>query len=400
MRWLGFAIGSVFFYLIYGLFLSQYDLRIIPKELSVDNPSGFYDYKGVTNVHSAQGSTDGDIANIVKQAQNTDLDFLSFADLNTFDKPKQFEGRHGNLLVFIDGQYSYLNSRLLNYFAHTNRHLQGVGQSQVLFADLLSQANHAEDIGLFVLAHPLRPRFQWTGEFPPGLDGIEIINLKSMWEQAWQNFKVSFLWSLLFYPFNDRLALLRLMESPEEELRLWDTLTQKRRTIGIAGTDAEARIVIGNWNFVFPSYETIFSLVRNHVLLKSELTGDSTSDAKSISNAISQGQFYMSFDIFANPKGFNTYIEADGAIFPIGSEVSLKKDMKLVVHLPHKPDAPFDTLIFRNGDQLMTSNSQETDFFIHEPGVYRVVVKVIPTFPLPDGKKWVPWIFTNPFYVR
>ena len=84
----------------------------------------------------------------------------------------------------------------------------------------------------------------------------------------------------------------------------------------------------------------------------------------------------------------------------MGSEVPLQKDMKLVVKLPHKPSVPFDTFIIHNGEKIMTSNSQSTDLFIHQPGVYRVMVRVIPTFPLPDGKKWVPWIFTNAFYVR
>jgi hypothetical protein len=401
VRGLYFAISLVFFYLIYGLYLSQYDLRIIPKELTADHPPGFHDYKGVTNVHSTLSSGSGDIMGIIHAAQSAELDFISFTDLNIFEKPKQFEGQHGNLLVFIDGEYSYINSRLLNYFAKTNRHLQGVGQSQVLFADLLSQAKRPEDLGIFVLAHPFKPRFKWTGEYPPGLDGLEIINLKSVWQDAWIDTKLSFLWSLFVYPFNDRLALIRLFQLPEEELRLWDELSQKRRVIGIAGTDAEAKIAVGGTSLRFPSYETLFSLVRDHVLLRSELTGNPLTDSEKISRAIRQGQFYMSLDILAEPKGFNAYVEdQQGEISPIGSDVKLGPDMKLVVNLPQKPQVPFDTMIFRNGERMMTSNSQRTDFFIHEPGVYRVMVRVIPTFPLPDGKKWVPWIFTNPFYVR
>ena len=139
MRGLVIAISFVFAYLAYGVFLSQYDLRIIPKELTADHPPGFHDYKGVTNVKSTLSSGSADIMSIIREGQEADLDFISFTDLNIFDKPKQFEGEHGSLLVFIDGEYSYLNSRLLNYFAKTNRHLQGVGRSQVLFADLLSQ---------------------------------------------------------------------------------------------------------------------------------------------------------------------------------------------------------------------------------------------------------------------
>jgi len=402
MKGLYVAIGLVFFYLVYGLFLSQYDLRIIPKELTADHPPGFHDYKGVTNIHSTLSSGSGDIMSIITAAQNSDLDFISFTDLNIFDKPKQFEGLHGNLLVFVDGEYSYLNSRLLNYFSKTDRHLQGVGRSQVLFADLLSQKKRDEDIGIFVLAHPFKPKYKWTGEYPIGLDGIEIINLKSMWQRAWLETKASFFWSLLIYPFNERLALIRLFQSPEEEMNLWDQLTQKRKIIGIAGADAEAKIWIGYEHYLsFPSYESLFRLVRNHVLLRSELTGNAMNDSEKISHALRNGQFYMSLDILAEPKGFNAYLEsAEGEISPIGAEVPFKKDMKLVVTLPHKPQSPFDVMIYRNGDRMMISNSQRTDLFIHEPGVYRVMVRVIPTFPLPDGKKWVPWIITNPFYVR
>lgn len=402
MRGLYVAITFVFLYLIYGLFLSQYDLRIIPKELTADHPPGFHDYKGVMNVHSNLSSGSGDIQSIINAAQAADLDFISFTDLNIFDKPKQFEGEHGSLLVFIDGEYSYLNSRLLNYFAKTDRHLQGVGRSQVLFADLLTQKNRADDIGMFVLAHPFKPNYKWTGDYPIGLDGLEIINLKTIWQQAWLETKASFFWSLITYPFNERLALIRLFRSPDEELALWDQLSQKRKTIGMAGADAEAKINVGSHNFIrYPSYESVFRLVRNHVLLRSELTGNATTDAEKISHAIRNGQFYMSLDILADPKGFNAYLETqDGEVHPIGSELAFKKDTKLVVILPHKPRVPFDVMIYRNGDRMMTSNSQRTEFVVHEPGVYRVLVRVIPTFPLPDGKKWVPWIFTNPFYVR
>jgi hypothetical protein len=49
---------------------------------------------------------------------------------------------------------------------------------------------------------------------------------------------------------------------------------------------------------------------------------------------------------------------------------------------------------------MMTSNSQVTQYYLNSPGVYRVLVRVIPTLPLPDGKKWIPWIYTNMFYVE
>jgi len=396
------TVTALFFaFIIYGIFLSQIDLEIIPKELVRSHPEGFHDYKGILNIHSSFSTGSGSITEIISAAQEESLDFISITDLNIFEKPREFQGYHNDLLVFIDGEYSYLNSRLLNYNATTDEHLKGVGQSQALFADLLSQTKRPEEYGLFVLAHPFKPRYQWTGEYPEGLDGIEVINLKTMWQLAWLKSKASFFWTVLIYPFNSRLSILRIFEEPEAELNLWDQLSQQRPTLGLAGADAEAKVHIFGRSFSYPSYETLFSIVRDHVLLKSELTGNAANDMKKIGQAIRAGNFFMSLDSLADPKGFNAVMTGtQNQVWPMGSEVSLKAKPELVIQLPYKPRVPFDVIVYRNGEPIHTSNDILTKLKIEKSGVYRVKVRVIPTFPLPDGKKWIPWIYTNPFYVR
>lgn len=397
------AIALIFFYLIYGLYIANYDVRVFKEDLVAEQPKGFFDYRGLTNVHTNMSSGSGDIQRVIAAAQATGLDWLSITDLNVFDKPSSLAGYHNNLLVMLDGEYSYLNSRLLNIGASTSRHLQGVGRSQVLFADLLSQQKKDTDVGMLVLAHPLKPRFTWTGPYPPGLDGLEVINLKNIWNESWTKNKISFLMSLIVYPFHEQLALLRLFEAPDDELHLWDELSKQRPVVGIAGADAEAKLIIGGASsfLKFPTYETLFSLVRNHVLLRSELTGNATADFEKLSGALRAGQFYMSLDILGNPKGFNTVLKnKQGQSSPMGSTVELEEGMQLEITLPQKPDVPFDTVIYKNGERIVTSNSQVTNYFISDPGVYRVMVRVIPTMPIPDGKKWIPWIYTNPFYVK
>jgi len=192
---------------------------------------------------------------------------------------------------------------------------------------------------------------------------------------------------LVEFPFNEKLALLRLFESPEDETRLWDELAQSRPLIGLAGagagSDARPR---------YPNYETLFSLVRDHVLLRSEFTGNTGGDLEKLSTALRLGQCYMSLDILGNPKGFNAVMRArDGRTFAMGSEVPYTEGLTFEVTLPQKPKVPFDTVIIRNGERMMTSNSQVTQVFRQRSGVYRVMVRVIPTLPLPDGKKWIPW---------
>jgi len=392
--------GLAFLYIIYGIYLAQYNVQIFPEELVAEPPRGFFDYKGVTNVHTQMSSGSGDLAKVMAAAQESGLDFISITDLNLFEKPSALVGYHAGLLVMIDGEYSYLNSRLLNIGASTSRHLQGVGRSQVLFADLLSQNSRDPDVGILVLAHPMRERYRWTGEYPVGLDGLEIVNLKSMWEGAWIKNKISAIFSLLEFPFNEELALLRLFEEPEDELRLWDQLNSKRRVIGIAGAGADSKVVIGKARWRFPSYQTLFSIVRNHVVLRSEMTGSAAGDLDKLSHALREGHFYMSLDILGNPKGFNALIrQPKGGTFLMGSHLDYESGLSLEVHLPQTPVVPFETVIFRNGERIHVSNQKLTHYALVQPGVYRVVVRVIPTLPLPDGKKWIPWIYTNPFYV-
>lgn len=395
-------IAAIFFYLIFGLYLAQYRVGVLPDELVPEAPQGFFDYKGVTNVHTDLSSGSGDVERVIGAAQTAGLDFLSITDLNLFDKPSSQVGYHSNLLVMIDGEYSYLNSRLLNIGARTGRHLQGVGRSQVLFADLLSQAQKDSDVGLLVLAHPLKEKYLWTGEYPVGLDGLELINLKSIWAKAWRNRRWGFAVSLLMYPFNEKLALLRLFQSPNDEFALWDSLTRKRRLLGLAGADADAKLEIGGAkSFLrFPSYETLFSIARNHVLLRSELTGNASSDVEKLSTAMAQGRVYMSLDILGNPKGFNAYLKnRKGEVMPMGSKVNFEKGIELEVDLPQRPQTPFEVIIYRNGEKVLVSTSQKTSLNLSDLGTYRVMVRVMPALPPPDGRRWIPWIFTNPFYV-
>ncbi len=399
-RWY-FLSSTFILYFGYGVFLSQYDWRVLSKNIESKNPPGYYDYSGVVNVHSNLSTGSGSLADIVSAAQEAKLDFIYITDLNVFDFPQDFEGYHQGTLVFAGVEYSYLNSRLLRLNAQVKSAASSLGQAQAILADHLSQSNQNAQEGVYILAHPLKPKFQWVGDYPPGLHGLEIINLKSVWQNGWLNHRLSFFWSLLIYPFNDRLALLRLFQEPKAELQLWDHLNQKSRLVGVAGADAESRIRISNHHFLrFPSYITLFNLVRNHVLLTSELTGDFKGDSAKIMTALKAGNFYFSLDILADPRGFATWITRGQERLPMGSEIPLHNSLELHVRLPDKPMVPFEIVILKDNQRMMTTNSAHARYHIHGPGTYRVAVRVIPTLPLPDGKQWFTWIYSNPFFVR
>ncbi|HVK61631.1 MAG TPA: hypothetical protein VM432_08780 [Bdellovibrionales bacterium] len=394
------ASGLFFLLFFYGLILSQSQFAVISEELEPKNPEMFYDYKGVSNVHTARGLGSGSYEDIIEAALETNLDFIAFTDLNPFVGPPVPEGYHRDLLVIKGAEYSYLDARLLVFDVDNRHSFETLGQTQTLLADLLSQSGPEADKDLILLAHPTKPGYEWSEQFPSGLDGIEVINLKSIWRQAWENSKFSFIWSTMVYPFNSPLALIRLYEEPQTELSMWDSLSLKRHTVGIAGSDATAKTSPVSGEFLrFPSYQTSFSMLSNHVLLRSELTGEAAGDTKKILGALSSGNFYMSLDVLGDPKGFVAYIRDDEKIYPMGSRVKWVKGMKMIVKLPQKPNTPFEAAFLKDGQHVMSSNSVDTEYIINGPGVYRVTVRVFLSLTLPDGNRWYTWLYTNPFYL-
>ena len=394
-------IGLLIIFLFYGVFLSQFELNVVKPTLTRIHPDGYYDYSGVLNIHSTKSIGSGSYQEIVLAAQKTGLDFIFINDLNDTDVDKSHEKYYDHLLVFIDAEFSYLDSRVLFYSKDDYKNFTSIGQGQARIADRLSEKRKGNTRdGLMVLAHPFKKGHEWQGALPNGFDGIEVLNLKSVWQSVWNENKFSFLWSMLIYPFNPELALLRMFPFPEKEFALWDQLNKKQKTLGFAGADAEAKLKYPK-NLEVPSYETMFNIVRTHVLLSSELTGDFKGDANKIKNALRDGHFYFSLDKMANPVGFNALVSgANGQNSMMGEQVSWSDSLNLEISFTQKPLYPIDVMIFKDGEKILSSNSLNTSYALLDKGVYRVVVRIIPTFPLPDGKKWVPWIITNPFYVR
>ncbi|WII72759.1 hypothetical protein QJS83_02605 [Bdellovibrio sp. 22V] len=398
-------IGAISFLLVtfflYGFYVNQYEPSVIPPQIAREHSANINDYKGVLNVHTELSSGSASASFVITSAKLANLDFLMFTDLNIFNMPTTFESYHGNLLVFSAGKYSYLDSRLIYYSLNQESIGNNFGEAQVKLADLLSQNLGASKESLVILSHPYKAGYSWSGDIPTGLDGFELVNLKSLANRAWEESKISTLWSFLIYPFNPRLAFLRLYTEPTDEIALLDKLSQQRKIIVYAGTEASARAIpLANYFIRFPSYKRSFEFVSNHVLLKSELTGSFNSDRVKVFNALKNGNFYIALDMLGDPKGFTATLEEENKSHLMGSEVKFSKNMSLRIALPAKPKDFFEILVFKNGEVVTRFNQPEGVYQITEPGTYRVQVRVSPMLPLPDAKKWITWIYTNPFFVK
>ncbi len=403
-------------YFIYGFYLSQNNLVVVPANLKREVGNYFYDYRGITNVRTELSNGSSSPIEVISEAKAAALDYLFITDVNQFEHSESLNGYNGNLFLSVAGEYSFLDSRLLFYDLKPNRPPPSdSAEAHLFFTDILSQKFNAikdspKDT-LVVLAHPFNPGPTWTGSFPPGLDGLEILNPKSVAEKAWARSKLNVIWSFIIYPFNPRYAFLRLFREPAEELSLWDQLSKERPILAFGGADASARAVPwANALLKFPSYQTSFEIINNHVLLSSELTGSYAQDKLKIMNALRKGHFYISLDLLGDPKGFVSYIEekdkdkdqakqGDRQIL-MGEKIKFTKNLKLVTKLPVAPKDFFEVVVFKNGEREFISNSAESVYPLTGPGIYRVAVRVSPTLPLPEGKKWFTWIYTNNFYVN
>lgn len=402
MRFIQLGTLFLFFYFIYGFYISQTDVRIIPPEIKKENPPGFYDYRGVINVHSNMSIGSSSFSEIVDAARNSGLDFIVFTDLNQFGKPEGVEAYHSNLLSLVGSEYSFVDSRLI-YLSADGSPLDAdsLGTAQTKLADFLSQQANQRKENLVILAHPFKPGFSWSGDYPSGLDGFEIINPASIASQVWTHNKISILWSLFIYPFSPRLSFLRLAVEPRDEVALWDKLLSNRKIWGYSGANASARAIpLANYLVRFPSYERSFGITSNHVLLKSELTGEYLSDRKKIFSALKRGNFYFSYDILGDPKGFYAKVTDSERDYQMGDTIKFHSGLKLEASLPTQPNTFYEYVLYRDGEGILTLNEKSFSTKITKPGVYRLLVRVIPSLPLPDGKRWMTWIYTNPFFVN
>lgn len=362
----------IFAYIVYGLYLSQFEMS--PTPLKKDSRTGIYDYRGIINVHSHLSIGRGHVLDILKAAKENQLDFLIMTDLNLYESAPSQSSYSNGILLLSEDKWSYSDSRVLQLFNKSDRLMRSAGQVQAQLSNLLTTRHKDDDSGLLILTHPLRPRYQWSGEYPIGLDGIEIINLKAIWEKTFLKNKGRFLAFFLIYPFNEDLAWLQLWKLPQDEIDLWDRLNQKRPTYGYAGADADGN----SWT----SYATLFSLVQTHILLKSELTGNFNNDQGKIYQALKNGHFYNSLDFIGSPEGFSWELEG--------------KNLKL--NFPDLKDHPMEAVIYRSGEQWKTVNDS-TVFENPGPGSYRTVVRLRLGLPFPMGKKWYTWIFSNPIHI-
>lgn len=113
-------------------------------------------------------------------------------------------------------------------------------------------------------------------------------------------------------------------------------------------------------------------------------------DEANVWQALRAGRAYVAFDWIADPTGFVLLAEADDGTWPIGSEVSNTRGLRL------RAEAPLAGRykLVRDGQVIFDKRAARLNVPVEKSGVYRLEVW------LSLAGEDRPWILTNPIYIR
>jgi hypothetical protein len=260
--------------------------------------------------------------------------------------------------------------------------------------------------GFGIAAHPDSPKreLRWIDWNAP-VDGMEIINLDTSWRVLAQQTGFSPKWRLLAalvtYPFRPEETIASLLGGSPETLDRWESLTRRRRVVGVAGADAHAKLALmdvepgdNRFSLSFPSYEAVFRTLSVHVRPDRPLSGDSLADASAIVGALRRGHLYIVIDGVASPPSFEFTAENRHGLAREGDELGAGGPVTLRV----RSNAPADfTATVWKGSRVLAAGHHESGFMVaapEEPGIYRVEIRAS------SWPRQPPWIMSNPIYVR
>ncbi|NOT49488.1 MAG: hypothetical protein HOP17_17325 [Acidobacteria bacterium] len=358
---------------------------------SVERPPAadrkYKEYKGIIHAHTNLGGhSTGSFDELIAAANANDLDFVIMTEhwSDTIDTAAlTLNGVYGKTLFIGGNEIDTADGDRFLMIPGSN----DAASLRKLSTNVVLEKLHAEN-RLALVTYPEKFN-SWDSNF----DGIEAFSLHTNAKKM-NPFTAIFdgIWS---YPAYPELMLASYFKRPDENLRKFDEIAAERQVSLFAGTDAHSNIGFhlfgddaGNkgLNIKLDDYATIFRLARQHVWIDSskQLTRES------LIEAIKAGRSFIGFDVLADTSGFK--FESLSAL-DMGLEWSPD-------HHGVRVTSPLRgrIVILLNGekfDEVASARSREIG--LSTPGTYRVEVYLDQLGP-PFDK--MPWIISNPIYVR
>jgi hypothetical protein len=348
---------------------------------------------GVIHVHTNASCGSGSLPQVIAAAKDADLSFVAITDHNlTLSDAEVAEADPPDFAVIDGEEVSTAAGHYLALGTSDSRWHRGTGFDA---RSLMASSRRSGAVNF--IAHPFGLRDRWSDWGATDYDGIEIFNDDAVWRR---NTVFGIAVAALLYPVNSRLALLRLARTPEENFAKWDELTAQRSVAGICGSDAHANVLVDRWSVArFPSYLSVFSLARQHVLLPDQPGLDPDhAGADAILSAIRAGNSFCAIDALASADGFTQTVSSGNAVAGPGSTIAWNSGAALHIRVP-KTGEPAMIRVLRDGHEIAKQETQALDLPVEGPGRYRTEAYLRQP-GLTGWRRWTLWIFANPVYVR
>ena len=357
----------------------------------------FKEYKGIIHAHTSLGGhSTGGFDELIKAANSNDLDFVLMTEhwADEYDTSAlTLNGVYGKTL-FVGG--NEIDTADGDRFLMIPGSKDAAGLRNVPTTQVLQKLHDENRLALITYPEKFK---SWNSDF----DGDEVFSNHTELKKANPLLAAGdLIWS---YPSYPQLTLMSYLRRPDANLQKFDEIAAQRKISLFAGTDAHSNIgfhVFGDdtghkfINIKLDPYATTFAIARAHVLIEK----DKPFNRDTLLEAIKAGRFFVGFDAWGDTSGFRFTIGDGTDQATLGDEVTLKPGMVLTVATP----VPARVVFVENGHGKLSGTfvptpdgSNESKLTVVSPGVYRVEV-YLGQYGSPFGE--MPWIISNPIYVR
>ena len=348
--------------------------------------------RGAFHVHTRRSDGTGTVDEVAAAAARAGLAFVIFTDHGDASRALEPPTYRQKVLCIEAVEVST-----------TGGHVIALGSARSPYPLGGDPRDVVEDIarlgGMSIAAHPTSSKaaLRWMDWSAP-IDGFEWLNGDSEWrDESWPALGGA----LLTYPFRRSATLAALLDRPEEALRQWDALSSMRPVVGLAGSDAHARLgfreegepAAQRFSLHVPAYEEVFRAF-SIAVPDVALTRNAATDTAAVIEAIRRGRVFSSIDQLASPALVSYRAESGGvALQPGEGGATAGQPASFVVESNAPPEARIALL--RSGRVVATSSGPRLEYTSSEPGAYRAEITLSDT----PGARTIPWIVTNPIYL-
>jgi hypothetical protein len=256
--------------------------------------------------------------------------------------------------------------------------------------------------GFGIVAHPHSAKSglrweDWDVEF----DAMEWLNADSEWRDER---RPGLARALARYPFRPAETLASLLDRPDATFARWDALTLRRPVVSLIGADAHARAgwmdddVDGyrrSWFLRIPSYDASFRTFAMRVMLQRPLGTDAAADAAQVIHALRSGAVYSAIDAVASPASLEFSATGEGRTIAQGEVFN--EPAATIAFTARTNAQTGGVIVLRKDGRILMQNPLPTlNYESTGEGTYRVEVYLAAA----PGDPPVPWIVSNPIYVR